>query len=161
MKDEMFLKTTINIETGMISDLKRKCKEEGVSVTSVIKKSVKLYLDAMEKETFKWHTLTYQQDGPTYKKFHITLKPFEYDTYSDAKKVTRLSFSHIVALALEKYADLVLYGDLSDTYPLQSYTKHCMVINNCTYYTFSWGFSIKTVEIKLPPTVDADPDSVE
>jgi hypothetical protein len=161
MKNEMILKTTINVEESILKELNKKCKEKGVSVSGVIKKSVKKYLDSMKKDDFKWHTLTYQKDGPKYKKFHISLLAFEYDSYSDAKKVSRLSFSLIVAIALEKYADLVLYGDLGDTYKLWGYTKHCIVVNNCTYYTFSWGFSLKSVEIKLPPIVDINPETEE
>jgi hypothetical protein len=115
----------------------------------------------MVKDEYKWHTLSYQKDGPTYKKFHITLKPFEYDTYSDAKKVTRLSFSLIVAIALQRYAELVLYGNVSDTYQLYGYAKHCIENEFCTYYTFSWGYSPKSVEIILPPVVEVDPPKDE
>jgi hypothetical protein len=161
MKNEPFLKTTINIEEQMILELKRKCNEKGVSVTSVIKKSVKMYLDTMKKDEYKWSTLSYQEDGPIYKKFHISLKPFEYDTYSDAKKVTRLSFSFIVAIALGRYAELILNGELGDIYPLQSYSKYCINNDNCTYYVFSWGISRNSIEITLPPVVEVDPPTAE
>jgi hypothetical protein len=156
MKSDMILRTTVNIEINLLNDLKKKCKEKDLSVAFVIKKSVKLYLDVMKKDDFKGTTLTYQPKGPTYKKFHIKLKSFEYDVYSDAKKVSRLSFSHIVGIALERYADLVINGGDTevDTYPLYAYTKYCMIDDNCTYYAFSWGISRNEVKITLPPVVE-------
>jgi predicted DNA-binding protein len=158
MKDECILRTTINVEEQMLTNLKSLCKEKGVSVTYVIKKSIKLYLDEMRKDEFKWHTLTYQKDGPVYKKFHIKLKAYEYDSYSDAKKVTRLSFSYIVAIAIKRFGDIILEGDVMDSYPLNAYTKYCIVDDNCTYYVFSWGISRNEVQITLPPVVEIDPE---
>jgi hypothetical protein len=67
-----------------------------------------------------------------------------------------LSFSHIVGIALERYADLVINGGDTevDTYPLYAYTKYCMIDDNCTYYAFSWGISRNEVKITLPPVVE-------
>jgi hypothetical protein len=158
MKQETFLKTTVNIEENLLTELKQMCKQKGVTMTALIKQSVKVYLDHMDKNEFQWHTISYQEDGPVYKKFHITLKPYEYDTYSDARKVTRLSFSYIVAIALRQYAFRILNDDLGDTYPLQAYTKYCIVDDNYTYFVFSWGISRNSVEITVPPVFEIDPE---
>jgi hypothetical protein len=151
MKDESILRTTVNIEENTLNEIKEKCKEKDISVTSLIKKCVKKYLDNMKKDEFKSHALTYQMDGPVYKKFHIKLKSYEYDVYSDAKKVIRLSFSHIVSISLERFADLFLDGDLGDTYPLTGYSKFYIYQNDCSCFVFLWGFSLDEVQITLPP----------
>jgi hypothetical protein len=151
LKDEFILRTTINVESELLELLKEKCKELDVSLTSVIKKAVKMYIDNMEKDDYKWHTLTYQKKGLSYKKFHIKLKAFEYDTYSDAKKITRLSFSHIVAIALRNFSEIIFSGDYEDTYPLYGYSKYYFTEDNCTYLVFSWRISRKEVNITLPP----------
>jgi hypothetical protein len=157
MKGDTFLRTTINCNEELLIDLKQRCKEKDVSVTFLIKKAVKLFLDNMKKDDYKWCTLTYQQKGLKYKKFHIKLKAYEYDVYLDAKKVTRLSFSHLVALALGTFADQILDGEEEvDSYPLSAYSKYCIVDDNCTFYVFSWGISRNSVEITLPPIVEID-----
>jgi hypothetical protein len=153
MKDEMNLKTTINVEANRLQNLKQLCEVHGQSVSTVIKKAVKLYIDNLNMDEYKWCTITYQEKAPQFKKFHITLKPYEYDVYMDIKKITRFSFSLIVALAIDKYLDIILQqtDQIPDSYPLFAYSKYCTHKNNCTYLVFSWGISLTKVEITIPP----------
>jgi hypothetical protein len=154
MKDDVFLRTTINFEYGRVECLKERCEAKSVSVASVVKKAVKLYLDSMKKDQFTWNTVSYQKKALKWKKFHITLKAFEYDTYLDARKVSRFCFSLLVAKAVDEFADTILNSRGEDSYPLHGYTKNCIVKDNCTFYTFTWGVPLKQVEITIPPTVN-------
>jgi hypothetical protein len=151
MKNDTLLRTTINFEADRLEYLKERCEQKSVSVSSVIKKAVKMFFDTMNKDDYEWCTVSYQKKAPRWKKFHITLKAFEYDTYLDAKKVLRLSFSFIVALAIDKFSDLILNDECVESYPLWGYSKYCIIDDNCTYYVFSWGISRNEVKITLPP----------
>jgi hypothetical protein len=130
MKSHFILRTTINMNAVLLDELKEKCKERDVSVCGVIREALRLYFDECTKIADAWHTVSYQKKGPEYKKFHFRMTAREYDSYLDFKKFHRLSFSFIVALALEKFAELVLSGELKNSYPLQGYTKMYIQKNN-------------------------------
>jgi hypothetical protein len=151
MKSDMILETTVNFEAERLENLKLKCEEKGVAVSLVIKMAVKMFLDSMKKDEYKWSTVKYQKESLRWKKFHIKLKPYEYDTYMDAKKITRFSFSLIVAIAIDNFSEIILNNEDVESYPLWGYGKYCIVDDNCTYYVFSWGISRNSVKITLPP----------
>jgi hypothetical protein len=150
MKDDLILRTTINLDAAKLTDLKVRCDEASVSLQAVIKKAVKLYIDSANMTQPKWHTITYQDDGPVYVKQHFSMLPHEYDTYMDIKKLHRLSFSYIVALALEMFFELILAGDIPQSYPIFAYGKFCITKEDCTFWIFSWGIPTKTDTLELP-----------
>jgi hypothetical protein len=150
MKSEKVLRTTLNLEETRLEYFKVRCDEEGVSLQSVIKKAVKLYIDSANYEKPKWHTITYQDEGPVYVKQHFSMLAHEYDTYLDIKKLHRLSFSFIVAIALEMFFESILAGDVSQSYPIFAYGKFCITKKDCTFWVFSWGIPTETDTLELP-----------
>jgi uncharacterized protein YlbG (UPF0298 family) len=138
MKSEKDLRTTINFEFERIEYLKKKCDENGLDVLEVIRQCVALYIKEMNKKKFEYGTLTYQDKAPQWVKVHFSMSDIEYDIYLDVKKVQRLSFSHIVAIAIDRYLDEVLNGEEKNSYPIVDYSKHCIDDNNSTKYEFLW-----------------------
>jgi hypothetical protein len=150
MKSESILRTTINFEAPRLENLISRCEECGLPVQTVIKKAVKLYIDASKRQKPPWHTITYQDNAPQYKKLHFSMHPFEYDTYLDIKKLHRLSFSYIVAIALDMFLDQILTGDYPQSYPIFAYGKFCITKEDCTFWIFTWGIPTKTDTLELP-----------
>jgi hypothetical protein len=151
MKQKINLRTTINFETTRLEYLKNRCNEKGLDVQDVIKIAVKHYIDSFGKKEPVWNTITYQEDAPHFTKKHFSMKPYEYDTYMDIKKLHRLSFSYIVAIALDHFLELILEGKCPHSYPLNSYTKFLIDKEDCTFLVFSWGFPFKTDSLELIP----------
>jgi hypothetical protein len=150
MKSETNLRTTLNVESNRLENLKERCEMAGLPLQVVIKKAVKLYIDAADFEKPKCHTITYQDEAPLYVKLHFSMLPFEYDTYMDIKKLLRLSFSYIVALALDMFLEQILAGDMIQSYPLFGYGKFCITKKDCTFWVFSWGIPTETDTLELP-----------
>jgi hypothetical protein len=150
MKSEKKMRTTINFESTRLSNLKDKCDNAGLPVQAVIKKAVKLYIDSANFKKPPWHTISYQEEAGEYVKFHFTMLPHEYDTYLDIKKLHRLSFSYIVALALDMFLEQILNGDVVQSYPVYGYGKFCIVKEDCTFWVFSWGIPTLTDTLELP-----------
>jgi hypothetical protein len=149
MKSEVNLRTTINLNEEMLHDLKEKCKKHDVSFQDLIKKSVSMFINDSEKLPEVWNTVKYQNKGTKYKKCHISMRMYEYETYIDARKFLKLSFSYIVASALAKYAELILLGETTCSYPHKSYTKIHIDKNNQTYFVICWGIPIETEVLEL------------
>jgi hypothetical protein len=150
MKTDAILRTTINMEASRLEYLKEQCEAAGFNVQDAIKKAVKLYIDSADFEKPKCHTITYQDHAPQYVKLHFSMFDFEYDTYLDIKKLLRLSFSYIVAIALDLFLDQIIAGSNEQSYPLFGYGKFCMVKKDCTFWVFSWGIPTETDTIELP-----------
>jgi hypothetical protein len=149
MKEDDFLRTTINFELNRYELLEKKCFDEGVCIKEIIRKCLYLYIDDMKKDDFEKGTISYQDDAVEWKKLHFTLSDEEYDTFADVKKIQRLSFSFIVAIAIDTYADSVLSGMQNYSYPPKSYTKFYIVVNNYTSYRFVWG-KLDKIELTDP-----------
>jgi hypothetical protein len=149
MKSDFTLRTTINCNEAMLLDLKSRCKEKNLSSSAVIKKSLQLYLQDCKNIKNLWHTITYQQKGCKYKKHHFSMSGYEFDTYLDLKKFQRLSFSYIVALAIEKYADLILEGIAEDSYPPSGYTKLHIEKNNYSFFIQCWGIPKEPLTLEI------------
>jgi hypothetical protein len=150
MKDDLILRTTINMNSTRLEYMKERCDEAGLALKAVIKKAVKLYIDSANFEKPEWHTVTYQEKGAVYVKQHFSMLTHEYDTYMDIKKLHRLSFSYIVALALEMFFECILAGDIPQSYPIFAYGKFCITKEDCTFWVFSWGIPTKTDTLELP-----------
>jgi hypothetical protein len=149
MKSDFFVRTTLNIEESQLNELRKRCEEKDMSLSVVIKKAVKLYIDVTQKGESKWHSVSYQQKGRKYKKLHFSMTTIEYDTYIDLRKLNRLSFSYIVALALQMFLDEIFSEEPKDSYPLLSYGKFCIKKNNCTFHVFSWGIPLEPVTLTI------------
>jgi hypothetical protein len=132
------LRTTINFECNRFENLKKKCEQKELSICDIVKRCVSLYIRDMNKKKFEYGTLTYQDKAPQWVKVHFSMSDIEYDIYLDVKKVQRLSFSHIVAIAIDRYLDEVLNGEEKNSYPIVDYSKHCIDDNNSTKYEFLW-----------------------
>jgi hypothetical protein len=149
MKSEVNLRTTINFNCEKLIYWKEKCNKHGISITDLIKKSLALYLRNEKKLTNKWHTISYQEKGLSYKKLHFTMKPAEYDIYMDAKKFHRLSFSFIVTIALDLYANVIIEGKDEQCYPFYGYTKIYIKKNNYTFFILCWGVPTKPITLEV------------
>jgi hypothetical protein len=150
MKDDSVLRTTINVKAPDLEYYKERCEGEDVSLKVVIKKAVRLYIEFSTGKKPEWHTITYQDDAPEFKKLHFSMSACEYDTYLDIKKLHRLSFSYIVALALEMFFEQILEGGRVQSYPHFGYGKFCIEKEDCTFWVFSWGIPTKTDTLELP-----------
>jgi hypothetical protein len=82
-----------------------------------------------------WNISRIIQSGP---RPHFTMEHEEYDVYFDIKKVCRKSFSLIVAIAIDTYLEIVLQQGEKNSYPLNNYTKLCILRKNRPIYVFYW-----------------------
>jgi hypothetical protein len=132
------LKTTINFTSERFSNLLDFAESSGIAYKKLIKIYLEQFVIHFTKTEFEETTLRYQEENKDWKKVHFSMSREEYDVYFDCKKVSRMSFSLIVAIAIDTYADDILNAHLEDSYPLTTYTKICLLENNYPIYLFCW-----------------------
>jgi hypothetical protein len=132
------INTTINFMTWRLDWVVDAAGESGIAYKELIGRCLERFAANFEKDAFADCALKYQEDHDDWKKVHFSLSPDEYDVFFDIKKVSRFSFSLIVAMAVDLYLESVIIQDQSDSYPLGIYTKLCIFDENRPIYIFSW-----------------------
>jgi hypothetical protein len=130
--------STINFVTQRLDYLKEQAQNHDIPYKKLIKLCIVKYIENFKKNSFKNHALKYQEDSTDWTKVHFKMLPDEYDVYFDLKKVSRCSFSLIVAIAIDTYLDSVLNGNQEFSYPITEYIKICINENNYPIYVFCW-----------------------
>jgi predicted DNA-binding protein len=141
------IKTTINFLKERIDQVYEASKSSGIPYKQIIRLCIEQYIAQMKKDTFEEHALHYQQDGSAWKKVHFSMKPEEYDIYLDCKKVSRCSFSLLVAIAIDTYLQSVINNELDYSYHVDTYSKFCINEEKHPIYLFSWSKTDKTEKI--------------
>ncbi len=140
--------TTINFLQSRIDYVKEKSRESGITYKKLIKLCIDLFISQWDKRSFNESALKYQPDDDLWQKVHFAMTPGEYDVYFDVKKVSRCSFSLIVALAIDHCLESVLNGDQEFSYPTIAYSKICILHNNFPIYVLCWEKNEKMDEIE-------------
>jgi hypothetical protein len=148
MKSDSKIRTTVNFLQSRIDYLKLKALEHEIPYKTLMKLCIDMYIAKSDKANFKESSLAYQPDGESFQKVHVSMLPAEYDVYFDLKKVSRISFSLIVALAIDTYLETVLSQNQEFSYPVTVYTKLCISKNKMPIYVFSWSENEKIDEIR-------------
>jgi hypothetical protein len=107
------IRTTINIKEDTLSALIDASLELGLPETDVIKLlMMNTHLDNKSDNKYlkMFSIVKYQVRDPEAKWFcmHISLTSFEYEHFIDMRKMFKMSVSHIITFALQKYLNTLL-----------------------------------------------------
>jgi hypothetical protein len=142
------IRTTINFMKERHDLLLEISNNNSIHYKVLIKRCIDCFIIDFDKGKFNESALKYQEDNNEWKKVHFQMLPHEYDVYFDLKKVCRCSFSLIVAIAIDRYLQHVLRGYQEDSYPLNDYTKLCILDEEYPIYLFSWKKTEKFEEVE-------------
>jgi hypothetical protein len=111
---EIFMiRTTINISENTLDTLISASRKLNIPETDVIK-LLMMYTHRDNKRDdryFKMFSIIkYQKRDPDIKWFcmHISLTSFEYEHFIDMRKMFKMSVSHIISFALQRYLNIIL-----------------------------------------------------
>jgi hypothetical protein len=147
MYSEKKINTTINFMEERLELVFDTSKKYGISYKKIIKRCIDCFIIDFNKKGFKESALKYQEDHNKWKKVHFAMLPHEYDVYFDLKKVSRCSFSLIVAMAIDMYLHSVVNQYQENSYPTDTYEKLCILEGNYPIYLFTWKKTEKTEKI--------------
>jgi predicted DNA-binding protein len=143
--------TTINLKEEDYQFLENLADVSGIPKNKIIKRSVKKLCNKIYKLKFTESLMTYQAKHHSWEKPHYNMSHKEYDVYLDIKKIIRLSFSHLVAIAIRLFGDDATRESELDSYQHESYCKNYSIQNskNCLY--ISWNLDQTDEKIIKPP----------
>jgi hypothetical protein len=141
------IRTTINFVQSRLDLVIETAKINDISYKDLISRCINLYIQHWENDSFCESALKYQDDHPEWRKVHFKMSPEEYDVYFDLKKVSRCSFSLIVATAIDLYLEIAVGKYQEFSYPVDTYEKLCILVEKRPIYLFSWVKTDKIAEI--------------
>lgn len=123
------MKTQLYIRKDLLNRLRIIAKDHDLTITMVIKILLKRFENCMTRTDFSKSQVKYQEKDSNTKwtRFHLTLTPGEYETFTDLRKFCKLSVSNIVAISAKKYLkqlfnDDVMHNCTSSPFPVHIIT---------------------------------------
>lgn len=143
MKNKKGIKTTINIKIELLDRLNDASCVAGKSRTYLIKALLARFIRKHRRMISPWSQIQYQERCAKKKwhHLHIVMKSVEYEYCIDLKKVCKLSFSRIVAYAIEHLLDELLCAlqESGDNYRYSNYVFSYFQIKGVICWLFCWG----------------------
>jgi hypothetical protein len=146
----MKIETTLNINRNILTRLDYVSKVVNKSRTYIIRLLLGKMLDDERNLNQYWSRIKYQKrDLPdNWSTFHLILREDEYEFCLDLRKVYKMSLSHVIAFAVNKYLDKIMSlfstGDDSrntDNYLYRNYTISHKLIDGINCWRYYWGFT--------------------
>jgi hypothetical protein len=148
------IETTLNINRSILTRLNYASKVTNKSRTYVIRLLFGKMLEDEWTLNHYWSRIKYQKrDLPiNWSTFHLTLREDEYEFCQDLRKVYKMSLSHVIAFAVNKYLKIIISlfskDDNSrdtDNYLYRNYTISHKLIDGIHCWRYCWGFTPRAI----------------
>jgi hypothetical protein len=136
--------TTVNFESTRYETILKLSSKSGINFNKLIIVCVRKLSLELRKKTFQKGARKYQPKGYDYEPVPFQLSEDEYDFFDDLQKHSRLCFSLLVALSLDKFADEVIRLWSQNSYKKITYEKRYFHAILDEFYVFSWKIIEKT-----------------
>lgn len=152
MKNIKGHRTTVYMRKDISTALEKYVETSGCSKQLIITRALSTVLPKLRKGHFSSRSVKYQERGADWERVHYTYTASTYDQFMDIRKVYRLTFSFLVAIALVYYFSLDKNEQKVDSYPLKTYKKTFAEREGQIIYTFTWGERTKQPQQSLTKT---------
>lgn len=149
----MEIKTTLNIDVNILDKIINVADITGLSRTEII---IYLMKKVMQDEDFDiqcGRSVKYQKrnEANSWHIFHIKLREDDYEYLLDLRKLLKLSVSHILACAVDKYlSDIISRMKHGDNYHFKNYVILREIIGGLISWRMIWGYP-HNIEAILAP----------
>jgi len=137
----MSIKTTMNIDKNVYSEISNAAKQLGKTKSEIIILLLKKLMNENPPEKFQI-SVKYQKPGgeDCWQKFHIGLREDDYDFFTDMRKFFKKTVSYLVAIAVKKYMKLLLDGKFIDSKLYNNYIILKDEVDGSILWRIFWGF---------------------
>jgi hypothetical protein len=148
------VETTIHIHKNTLEMLNRGAAITGKARTYIIKLLMQRMMRDNQK-MFQAHSRVRYQERDlkeNWHRLHIVMNEYEYDYCLDMRKLFKMSFSFILAYAVKRYLDEIIYKSLdvninTDNYPYKNYILIKKTIDGVICWQIYWGIPKKLPDI--------------
>ncbi len=136
------METTLNIDKDILNKMTRAAQLKRISRTELIVILMNKVMGETMNPFFFGRMVQYQEkrDPGEWHKFHIILRPDEYEFFLDLRKLLKMSVSHILAFAVERYLSKLINEVITDNYLYKNYVMIRELINNIQSWKLIWGY---------------------
>jgi hypothetical protein len=138
----MKIETTLNIQNHLLEKITYAAQNQGIYRIELIILLFKMVMQDAPKYLRNGKRVEYQSrhNHGTWHAFHIQLRPNDYECLLDLRKLLKMSVSHILAYAIDKYWDILMKRKATDNYHFTNYLIFNEKIDGIICWTLFWGF---------------------
>ncbi|MBP7738741.1 MAG: hypothetical protein KA369_22390 [Spirochaetes bacterium] len=138
----MIIETTLNIQNHLLKKINNAAHRKGLSRIELIILLFKKVMDDTPHHVCHGKRIKYQSrnNHGIWNTLHIRLRPNDYECLLDLRKLLKMSVSHILAMAVDKYLDELMKTTIKDKYHFTNYILIKETINGILCWKLIWGF---------------------
>ncbi len=135
------METTLNINCDILKQITKAALRKKIAQSDMIILLLNKVMDNTQNPYFLGKMVKYQErrSPDQWHRFHIQLRPDEYEFFLDLRKLLKMSVSLILAYAVGKYLKLIL-RNTTDNYLHRNYLMIRELIDNIKCWKFYWGY---------------------
>ncbi len=140
----MIIETTLNIQNHLLKTINDAAHKKGLPRTELIILLFKRVMDEIPRNICHGKRIKYQSrynHGP-WNTLHIRLRPNDYECLLDLRKLLKMSVSHILAMAINKFLDELIHTIIKEKYHFTNYIILHESINGIQCWKLLWGIPI-------------------
>jgi hypothetical protein len=136
------METTLNMDIDVLQQIKQAAREKNTTCSEMIIILLNRVMDDTHSPFFLVKMVQYQESkGPgNWHRFHIQLRPDEYEFFLDLRKLLKMSVSLILAFAVKKYLKILIKTNSTDNYLHKNYMMIREFVDNIKCWKFYWGY---------------------
>ncbi len=138
------METTLNIDHDILKQITRAALSKKISRSKMIILLLNKVMDETHEPFFLGKMVKYQkQKRPdNWHRFHLQVRPDEYEFFLDLRKLLKMSVSLILAYAVEKYLKQLIKRKTTDNYLHNNYLMIREIIDNIKCWKLYWGYPL-------------------
>jgi hypothetical protein len=136
------MNTTINMDHAILKQITRAALVKRISRSRMIILLLNKVMHETHHPSFLGKMIKYQKRRrpDNWHKFHLQVKPDEYEFFLDLRKLLKMSVSLILAYAVEKYLKELINRKITDNYLHKNYVMIREIVDNIKCWKLYWGY---------------------
>jgi hypothetical protein len=142
------METTLNIHVRILDKIRKAAGLRNISCSSMIVILLQRVMKEKKNHVLMARLVKYQKrrSKDEWRKFHITWRVDDYEYFLDLRKFRKMSVSHILAYAVEKYLKKLKRKDFTDNYRFHNYVIMGGNAEGVTCWKLFWGFPLDIIK---------------
>ena len=136
------METTINVQVDILQQIARAAKVKKISRSAMMLILIKTIMDETKNPDCLWKMVQYQETRKPeeWHRFHLVLRPDEYEYLLDLRKLLKMSVSLILAYAVRKYLNEIMEKKATDNNQYKNYVLIKEIFNATICWRLIWGY---------------------
>jgi hypothetical protein len=137
----MIIETTLNIRKHVLEKINHAAKQKGIPRVELIIILFKMVMEDTSEHVRHGKRIKYQsrKGHGEWHTFHIKLRPNDYECLLDLRKFLKMSVSHILTYAIDKYLNKLMKTRTADNYHFTNYIILKETIDGIQTWRLIWG----------------------